>query len=121
MSDHGLKWVDLAKLDVEGAEVDALEGAPDHALLCIRQLTVEFHDFVDPRLKPRIAAIHRRMESLGFRRLTFTMSDYDVLYLHPEIELSKADVRFIMAQKYWKGARRRLLAKLNPNADKDRL
>ncbi len=121
MSDHGVKQADLAKLDVEGAEVDALEDASDEALLRIRQITVEFHDFVDPRLKPRIVSIHRRMEKLGFRRLTFTVSDYDVLYLHPEIELRELDVRSIMAQKYWKGARRRLLAKLNPTADKDRL
>lgn len=121
MNDHGVERADLVKMDVEGAEVDALEGAPDDVLLRVRQLTVEFHDFVDPRLKPRIASIHSRMEKLGFRRLTFSVSDYDVLYVHPAIQLRELDVRFIVAQKYWNGARRRLLTRLHPTTDKDRL
>ncbi len=120
MSEHGVQRADLAKLDVEGAEVEALESASDEALLRLRQLTVEFHDFVDPGLRPRIAAIHERMERLGFRRINFSVSDYDVLYLHPELGVHRWDVALVAAQKLWRGARRRLMAKLNPTADKDR-
>ncbi len=120
MSDHGVQRADLAKFDVEGAEVEALERAPDEVLLQLRQLTVEFHDFVDPSLRPRIMDIHRKMERLGFRRINFSVSDYDVLYLHAELGVRGRDVAVITAQKFWRGARRRLMAKLDPAADKDR-
>jgi hypothetical protein len=100
MSDHGLQRADLAKLDVKGADVDALESASDDVLLSLRQVTVEFHDFVDPGLRPRIAAIHRKVARLGFRRINFSVSDYDVLYLHPELGVSGRDVPVIMAQKF---------------------
>ena len=120
MSDHGVQRADLVKLDVEGAEVEALEGASDEVLLRLRQLTVEFHDFVDPGLRPRIVAVHQKMERLGFRRINFSVSDYDVLYLHAELGVRGRDVAVITAQKFWRGARRRLMAKLNPTADKDR-
>ena len=41
-SDH----IDLLKLDIEGAEFELLVQTPSHVLRKIKQITVEFHDFL---------------------------------------------------------------------------
>jgi len=84
---HGLERVDLVKFDIEGAELEVLENADDETLLSLRQITVEFHDFLNPKWTPRVEAIHVRLERLGFRRLRGTFGNYDVLYTHPDLHL----------------------------------
>ncbi len=58
--------IDVLKIDIEGAEYELLEQAPDWALARFRQITVEFHDFVDPALRARNAAIVKKMRRIGF-------------------------------------------------------
>jgi FkbM family methyltransferase len=59
--------VDLLKVDVEGAEWDVLSGLPPPLAERIDQITVEFHDFMDPSLRPRTEQCIARLEALGFR------------------------------------------------------
>lgn len=64
---------DLVKLDIEGAEIEVLDAAPDDLLRSINQLSVEFHDFQPGA--PRgtgIERIKRRLESLGFEILALS-------------------------------------------------
>jgi FkbM family methyltransferase len=58
--------VDLLKMDVEGAEWDVLLNCSDETLNKIKQLTVEFHDFLDPSLRERSELCVERLISLGF-------------------------------------------------------
>jgi FkbM family methyltransferase len=45
--------IDLLKIDIEGSEYDILLNSKDSDLLKFKQITVEFHDFVDPNFKDK--------------------------------------------------------------------
>ena len=64
--------IDLLKLDIEGCELNLFEKTPDEILLNISQITVEFHDFIDPNDLPRIHAISQRLQNIGFRQIKFS-------------------------------------------------
>jgi FkbM family methyltransferase len=60
--------VDLLKLDVEGAEYEALLNAPREVLTRFKQISVEFHPFDArrPADLARIRSVISRMHELGF-------------------------------------------------------
>jgi FkbM family methyltransferase len=107
---HAISTVDLLKMDIEGAEFDVLASTSDLDLLRIRQLTIEFHDFLDSSLLPRVRSTDQRLRRLGFRRIKFTQfTNGDVLYMHPMIRLSAADrAAILVAGKYLAGIKRHL-------------
>ena len=107
---HAISTVDLLKMDIEGAEFDVLASTSDSDLLRIRQLTIEFHDFLDSSLLPRVRITDRRLRGLGFRRVKFTQfTNGDVLYVHPMIRLSIADrAAILVVGKYLAGLKRHL-------------
>jgi FkbM family methyltransferase len=74
--------IDLIKMDIEGAELDVLERIPVGVLSRVRQLTVEFHQFVSPESRGRIEAIKKRFYNLGFWVVDFSRTNYDVLFVH---------------------------------------
>lgn len=83
LSLHPAGVIDLVKLDIEGEEVPVLEGAADELLQRIAQLTVEFHDFLDPASQPAIRRVITRMERLGFLVMKMSWHSYgDVLLLN---------------------------------------
>jgi FkbM family methyltransferase len=55
--------IDFLKLDVEGAELDVIEGADTETLRRIRKIAIEYHDNIRPgtlsRLKEILQATHR--------------------------------------------------------------
>ena len=59
-------YVDLAKLDIEGAEVEVLQTASAFDLACCRQLTVEFHDTTPPITRNDVDRVCRRMRCEGY-------------------------------------------------------
>lgn len=90
----GVERADLVKLDIEGAEFDALEATSDDTLRRIGQLTVEFHDFLDPGLSPRCATAIARLEALGFAAIRFSRRFHgDVLFLNRHVlDVSAAEL-----------------------------
>jgi FkbM family methyltransferase len=56
--------VKLVKIDVEGAEVDILQGAPPDTLVAAEQFVVEYHDPLRPEARARCEAA---LERAGFR------------------------------------------------------
>jgi len=77
--DH-IDRVQLLKLDIEGAELDLLESVSDELLKNIEQITVEFHDFIDPSHRPRIKSILSRLRKLGFFIVNFSIRNHaDIL------------------------------------------
>lgn len=81
--DHsGSGTVDLLKLDIEGAELDALSEAPDSVLARCKQITVEFHDFWYPELKPKTEQVKRKLIHAGFDMIRFTPNNKDVLFIN---------------------------------------
>lgn len=81
---NNLKQIDLLKMDVEGAEIDLLKSIDDSTLQKIRQITVEFHDFL-PYFDQSadIILIKARLKKLGFACIKYSMSCHaDVLFIN---------------------------------------
>jgi FkbM family methyltransferase len=56
-------WIDICKIDIEGAEYDALEATPDSVLRRIRTLIIEFHH---PARTPPVLS---RLRNAGFTEI----------------------------------------------------
>lgn len=75
--------IDLIKMDIEGEEMAVLSTAPAGLFSRIAQITVEFHDFLDPSSLPQIDAVIQRMRGLGYRVFRFSRRNHgDMLFLH---------------------------------------
>lgn len=59
--------IDLVKMDIEGAEWECLMNVDEETLSRIQQITVEFHDFIDPSLKDKSENVVKRLTNLGFK------------------------------------------------------
>jgi FkbM family methyltransferase len=76
--------VDLLKIDIEGAETGLLKTIDDATLSRIKQITVEFHDFL-PYFdqKEDIRIIKHRLDNLGFECIRYSMRYHaDVLFIN---------------------------------------
>ena len=92
--------IDLIKMDIEGAELDVLERIPAGVLARVRQLTVEFHQFVSPESRGRIEAIKKRFYDLGFWVVDFSRTNYDVLFVHLNAKPRPHVRAWILCEKY---------------------
>lgn len=86
LADNRIEQVDLLKVDIEGAEIELFKSVSDESLQKIKQIAVEFHDFLDYfNLKQDIKSIKKRMKSLGFYCIVFSFfSHADVLLINAE-------------------------------------
>jgi hypothetical protein len=66
MAECSLDRIDLLKIDVEGAELEAMQGLTDAELACVRQLVLE----VEPYHKGLVPALMDRLRRCGFTLLT---------------------------------------------------
>ena len=107
-NEHGVEGIDLLKLDIEGSELDVFECATDAFLMSIKQITVEFHDFLDPGHAPRIRAILQRMRTLGFLVVKVSYWTFgDVVMLNRRmLPLSPLTAPVMEAGRFNAGARR---------------
>jgi FkbM family methyltransferase len=75
--------VDLVKMDIEGEEVPVLLDAAPKVFERVAQITVEFHDFLDPESLPAIRSVIDRLERLGFVAIRFSWRSYgDMLFVN---------------------------------------
>jgi len=72
IEEHGIKRIDLLKIDVEKAELDVLNGITDDHLSMVRQLVMELHD-----IDGRKVEIENRLRNNGFDRIIFE-ADFSV-------------------------------------------
>lgn len=117
---HGDDVVDFVKMDVEGSELDILLNEEPAVLQRIKQLTVEFHDFLDHASLPRVRAALERMKALGFEVLRFSLTNHgDVLFLNRRHVQLGALERFmtLLCFGWLRGIRRRLYRMLWPKND----
>jgi FkbM family methyltransferase len=81
--EHKIKEIDLIKIDIEGAELSLLEKTSEKTLQSIKQITIEFHDFLRKDDLPRIEAIVRRLAGLGFYGIRFSQFTWgDCLFIN---------------------------------------
>ncbi|MEG3862990.1 FkbM family methyltransferase [Microcoleus sp. herbarium12] len=80
LNNHKIESIDVLKVDIEGAE-EALFNSTSDATLCnIKQVTIEFHDFVPGSISAdEVKKIVNRLKRLGFVCLPFS-------YLLPGID-----------------------------------
>jgi FkbM family methyltransferase len=85
MARLNLGRVTLLKVDIEGAELAMFDAADDETLKRMDQITVEFHDFMDPGQTAHVMKVIARLRNLGFWSIKFTGRFHgDVLFLNPE-------------------------------------
>lgn len=70
LSKHGIKKVDLLKIDVEGAEADVLKGLGMFDWIKIKQVVLEVHN-----LDGRVVELSKMLESRGFETKVVTTPD----------------------------------------------
>jgi len=86
IEENDIDYIDILKIDIEGTEYQILENIQEEVLNKVGQITVEFHDFIDPTLKVKTIEIINRIESFGFKRISnpiqykFNSEHYDVLF-----------------------------------------
>ena len=61
--------IDILNVDIEGSEYDLFKNVDDSDLLMFKQITVEFHDFVDPSYRALNLEIEKRLIGSGFNVL----------------------------------------------------
>jgi FkbM family methyltransferase len=102
-----LQSVDLLKIDIEGAEIEALHCTPDQVLLKIGQITVEFHEFLYPEQATAIRKTINRLRDLGFAVVDFSWNrNGDVLFINPRLELGPIERTGLVIRKYINGINR---------------
>jgi FkbM family methyltransferase len=106
--------IGLVKMDVEGAEIDVLERVPARALERVKQLTVEFHQFMYPESRVRIEAVKKRFTDSGYWVVDFSRTNYDVLFVHPNVRPSPYIRALIQCEKYKLRVGRRLSSRFGP-------
>lgn len=68
-SEYQLDYIDLLKIDIEGAEWEILNDLNDAYFEKIKQISVEFHDFIDPSMKPKTQEVISKLKSLGYEMI----------------------------------------------------
>jgi FkbM family methyltransferase len=82
MQEQHIQSIDLLKMDIEGAEIDLFQSLSDASICKIKQITVEFHDFVFP-IATEVEIIKNRLKKLGFYCIVFSKTNNgDVLFLN---------------------------------------
>jgi FkbM family methyltransferase len=101
----GVRKVDLVKADIEGAEIAMFDSTSDEALLRCLQITVEFHDFLDPAMVGDVARVSLRLRKLGFDRISFSKyTQGDVLFVNPARRLGQVERATVLVRdKYLRG------------------
>ena len=86
MEKNNIDYIDILKIDIEGSEYEILPNISDECYSKIKQITVEFHDFIDNKLKFKTQEIISKLENLGFQRISKGINymnnsdNYDVLF-----------------------------------------
>ena len=108
-----LEKVDLLKVDIEGAEIEMFETLSPKILRHLKQITVEYHDFLDKSYLPQIETIHRKLTDLGFKKVRFSHFTHgDVLYLNRlYFRIGPWEWFQLYFYKYFQGIKRFILRK----------
>lgn len=101
--------IDLVKMDIEGEEIAVLAQAEPEILARVAQISVEFHDFLDPSTRTAVRRVVARLETLGFFAVRMSWRTYgDMLFINRKlVPLSFADrLRLRYAHRYRAGLAR---------------
>lgn len=106
LADQNIRTIDLLKVDIEGAEVDLFTSLKAENLQIIKQVTIEFHDFLWPEMHSQVEEIKRKMISGGYYCIPFSLNNGDVLFIRKELISHSAYLYLNYFVKYARGIRR---------------
>lgn len=108
LADQNIRSIDLLKVDIEGAELDLFASLRTENLPMIKQLTIEFHDFLWPEMHTQVESIKRRLVSGGFYCIPFSLNNGDVLFIRRDLIRPTAYLYLKFFLKYARGMSRML-------------
>ena len=109
LSELRVDTVDLLKVDIEGAEIGLFDAADDATLRRCRQMTIEFHDFMDPAQTADVKRQLDRFEGLGFDCVVMTRQHHGDVWVVNRAALGLTSAKLFYyrtALKYGRGLRR---------------
>lgn len=79
-----IKNIDILKIDIEGAEIALFDSTQSSIIKGIKQITVEFHDFIESfKLKRDVERVIKYLKQLGFYCINFSPhGHYDILFIN---------------------------------------
>ncbi len=104
LSQRGIEYLDLLKLDIEGAEFDVIESLSANRLKTIAQITVEFHDFLPQYSKDeRYRRAREKLTDIGFLCCPMSFRTHgDILFINKDlIQISWLDSVFLRVFARW--------------------
>jgi len=116
---NDIQDIDMLKVDIEGAEIEMFNSISDNAILRTKQITVEFHIFIDNSMEDNVDAIMARLRRLGFFYMVFPVSwsnehDCDVLFINKNrIKLTPKEKLYVFILKHVLLKLRNILEKNN--------
>ena len=85
LKQFNIQSVDVLKIDIEGAEIDFIEGMTDEELLKIKQVTIEFHDQMKYYPYENTQRTVKRLSGLGFSNMSMIHNTLDVLLVNDRL------------------------------------
>jgi FkbM family methyltransferase len=90
-------YIDLLKVDIEGAEIEMFDSMPDDIAPAFGQLTVEFHDFCGVPVSA-IERIIGRFQGLGYAAIKFSRHTYGNVWLLNTRRLPVSNLDLVLAK-----------------------
>lgn len=82
-ADLDLGFVDVLKLDIEGAEIEVIDSCSNEFLKKILQITIEFHDFCGITHPAELKRILGRLKKIGFFPIRMSRNGHlDTLFIN---------------------------------------
>jgi len=106
ISRNQIDKLSLLKMDIEGTEIKVLKSIPQPFLKKVKQITIEFHDFIGDGIVTQedVTEICNYLKHNGFSVIKFSpLSNKDVLFLNNS-DFSKSEViliKTIYRLRYW--------------------
>ena len=84
LRENGIDFVDVMKVDIEGAEQQLFASMPQSAFDRIGQITVEFHDFLGAYPPEEVLRMAKLLKDRGFRWVKFSHTNMNWLFYRPD-------------------------------------
>jgi FkbM family methyltransferase len=105
----GCHYIDLVKIDIEGAEIGLLNSCSDEILQRIGQITVEFHDFCGITPISDVETTLTRLRRIGFCSVRMSRVGHQDTWLinRNRCDISSAELHFTQLWlRNWMGGKR---------------
>jgi FkbM family methyltransferase len=98
--DLGGKDIEVLKIDIEGAELDLIDSLTARDVQNVKQITIEFHDWLNKDLSDRTVGAIKKLISFGFDAYTTTPNHdwpVEMLFLNRDLVRLKPKTRFFLS------------------------